>query len=373
MQCQDHASMTKQTGTTANLGLFGINSCNRVPENFWGKNVFNNLFPMSLACWMRAEGIPFVLITSKNGTTQRLEAPIDNLFGLAPDESPHFDFETALKANSDLCHSRAERVDVVIRPTKPEVARSRGLEIKLVVVPDSSTMQSAPDQWAPEIVVRPSTTTNCAIQLYRHLKSLGLLDQARVLLEPRCSQVHAWDNPIEMKSLATDILPALYKIIKMCEQSQLPLMTCAIWKTEGKSPVLCEQAFDIFAWTDCAFMQMVADKSQSATRSARTISRPTRAALRTVRMLFDLFVTQKVNLENILSQMSYRSQDDKDFSISGAQTINYMKHHRLISPAVPRSALNKIILGDGIEQLSPERRLDATLYFTFKYTNAHTR
>jgi hypothetical protein len=41
-----------------------------------------------------------------------------------------------------------------------------------------------------------------------------------------------------------------------------------------------------------------------------------------------------------------------------------MRHVRLTEPKVHRSALSKIILNGGEKLLSPERRFDATIFFT---------
>jgi hypothetical protein len=62
--------------------------------------------------------------------------------------------------------------------------------------------------------------------------------------------------------------------------------------------------------------------------------------------------------------MALGNQTDKEFSASGAVTNQYMKHPRLTVPKVHKSALAQIILNGGELQLSPERRFDATIFFT---------
>lgn len=38
--------------------LFGIAQSNRRPDELWGKNSFNNAFPVALACYMWEQAIP---------------------------------------------------------------------------------------------------------------------------------------------------------------------------------------------------------------------------------------------------------------------------------------------------------------------------
>ena len=58
---------------------------------------------------------------------------------------------------------------------------------------------------------------------------------------------------------------------------------------------------------------------------------------------------------------------DKEFALGGKITRHYMKHARKLNPAVQKTALREIILGGGQDRLSPERRFDATIYFTAKH------
>lgn len=356
--------MTTNSTPEAVPNLYGLASTNK-DGSFWGKNQFNNAFPMSLACWMRDNGKSFVEIYRHNGEVKHRECSISHLFGLKTTEKPHFDFEHGVQANAELCHGVMPRVDVVISPRNRKNDQRRGLEIKLVVVPDSTTVNKHKSNWAPEIVFRPSTSTNAAILLYRNLKTLGHLPKVRKLLDKRCGAIHDWGNPVEMKSRADGLLETLREIIDYAEESQTPLVACSIWRTEAQTPVLSANAFDIFGWTDTIFLDMVCERAESG--RDKGVSRSLRTALRSLKVLQDLVLTGKVNLNIILSTMSFDAQDDKDFAIAGSQTIRYMKHKRLQSPAVPSEALKELILGNGIDNLSPERRLDATLYFAYKY------
>lgn len=345
--------------------LYGIRDCNREPEHFWGKNQFNNVFPMSLACWMRAEGIPYIEVASADGQVVHKEEQIDRLFGLDAGISPYFAFESSYTGFADLCLEGIQRVDVVVGDASDPAQQSRALEIKLVVVPDSTTVRSDPKSWAPEIVFRPSTSTNAAAGLFLNLQRAGLVGRARDIMDPVCASVHDWGNPHEMNARAESILESFLDLIRLTEGEQVPLVMCTVWRTKGKSPVLCDDAFDIFCWTDAMFLRMIVDRALQDKSSV--VSRTKRAALRAVKIVYELIVSYRFNLNVILSSMSFNAQDDKDFAISGSQTIRYMKHDRLFRPILKKDVLSKVILNGGIERLSPERRLDATLYFAYKY------
>ncbi|MFG0292948.1 MAG: HindVP family restriction endonuclease [Phycisphaerales bacterium JB050] len=349
--------------------LFGIDSSNRTPDQLWGKNRFNNAFPVSLACWLRHKGLSFTELAVDGGKLSRRERSIDILLGLSPNEKPHFWFETPFAGHEDLCLAGIERVDVVVAPVRNRSEHRRALEIKLIVVPDKATAGKPEELWAPEIVFRPSTSTNAAAALYLKLKKLNLLKKARDILDPVCSKVHGWGNPVEMSTYAPDIICAFQKLICMTESDQSPLVMCTIWRTEGQSPVLSDSAFDIICWTDCMLLSMICERSGSG--KIGSVSRTTRSALRAVRIVYELILSGRFNLNVIISEMSFNHQDDKDLAINGNQTIRYMKCDRLRSPIIKQDVLKQLILGGGIEHLSPERRLDATLYFAYKYARSN--
>lgn len=355
----------KQDSSQSQPGLYGVIHSNRNPQDYWSKNIFNNVFPMALAAWMRDKEIECPFVVSRDGIIEcELQTP-QSLLGVPEDTTPFFEFEASFDAHSKLCQDKSERVDVVVCNSINRNQQYRFLEIKLVVVPDSASAKGKEAEWAPEIVFRPSTSTNCAMTMYRHLLELNKQDEAISMLEPICNKIHSWSNPTEMMHVSSGLLEILRKLVILTEPNQEPVIACTIWKTDGVSPILAENAFDIFAWTSTAFMHMLCDKANSRSRTG--ISRPLRSALRACRILYELLKSDQVYLERVISDMSFDKQDDKDFSISGKQTIKYMRHKRLRSPAVHRDSLDKIIIGDGIDNLSPERRLDATLYFAYKY------
>ena len=56
------------------------------------------------------------------------------------------------------------------------------------------------------------------------------------------------------------------------------------------------------------------------------------------------------------------TKNDKAFSSSGSVTHKYMACKYLITPRIKKSDIKNIILGNGQNLLSPERRFDAIIY-----------
>lgn len=64
------------------------------------------------------------------------------------------------------------------------------------------------------------------------------------------------------------------------------------------------------------------------------------------------------------TEMAFKHQTDKEFSVNGRITRPYMDCPRMNRFAVKRETLSKIILDGGEKELGPERRFDQTVYYT---------
>lgn len=133
-----------------------------------------------------------------------------------------------------------------------------------------------------------------------------------------------------------------------------------IWKTQGKSPFLAHNAFDIIIWSDFAFTRLFLDSS----KDTNEITRQVRSSLRFARALYEASTTGKIRLNDIYTKMAFQYQTDKEFSVNGKTTVKYIKSKRTYRPSVETLALKDIILNGGEKLLSPERRFDQTIYFT---------
>ena len=75
----------------------------------------------------------------------------------------------------------------------------------------------------------------------------------REIFENSCSSIQMWDNDFEMTHKMATICQSINDFQSQYYQHQKPLLMQTIWKTQGKSPLLAEQAFDIVIWSDYAF------------------------------------------------------------------------------------------------------------------------
>lgn len=172
-----------------------------------------------------------------------------------------------------------------------------------------------------------------------------------------------WDNDYEMTHKIPLVSASLDAFERRYMTRQKPLLMQTIWKTQGKSPLLAEQAFDIVIWSDYAFSRLFID---AAYEVASTMSRPMRAAARLARCLWELSKSGKIRVVDIYRQMAFGNQTDKEFAIGGSKWRQYVRDDRIICPQLHKDIVKKIIQPGYIEKLSPERRFDQTLYFTVR-------
>jgi hypothetical protein len=348
--------------------LYGIGLSNRTGVDLWGKNQFNGCFPTALACWMRDQAMPLLQVTAHSGDETRIDE-VGAAEALATNRAkrPYYNFEAAFSPYLPYLYDpeNIERADLVIGEASNTDAgigeEYRPFEIKLTTVPDNTTVDHDESDWAPELVVRPSTTMHCALGLFH--TALSARSELRDIVEPICKDVSDWSHQKEMLELLREVSGAMSELQSCLEPFQSPLVLQPIWKTKGKSPILADQAFDVFVWTDLALLRVVADRV-AAQSNPKEISRHARALLRVLRILFEVTRTGKVRLANVFSQMTYEHQSDKEFALSGNITLPYLRHRRLVIPAVGKHRLREIILNGGHEMLSPERRFDQSVYFS---------
>ena len=349
--------------------LYGLTHTTRHGKDLWGKNQFNSTFPAALACYMRDNNLPAIYVNlGPDLKTQCTEISIDDVFNTKlANEELFFDFESRYEPYEKLIDHQIERVDLVIRKTKKGKgdkqivpgAAIRALEVKLTVIPDNTTCKNAPDAWFPEMVIRPATTMYCAMSMASRLSQ----DEVKAIFHPVGKAVMQWGNLTEAKALLPKAIEALNSLQQKFYDRQQSLILQPIWRTQGKKPLLDDNAFDIFVWSDYALARVFIDQ---AMKSPNDVSRFGRSALRLTRYLYEYGRAGTAHINNIFADMTYEHQSDKEFSINGAITQRYMNHPRMGTPILGKEILRKIILHGGEEHLSPERRLDQTIYFAYK-------
>jgi hypothetical protein len=344
-------------------GLFGLERSNRnfQRKEAWGKNVFTNALPVSLLCYAAFHEIEPVqllatrLPSGRLGVKQQL-TPASTILKIDPLEAT-FQFETSFKPHQSFTKQKPEKSDVVV--TDAAGNHLQALEIKLTVVPDTTTASRPHDMQSCEIVSRPLMVEQLAVSI---CASFGAQGQSRLnqllnrhLVGPA---YYNWRSESDMLLKMPEILRAVTAVIEDGLPLQSPMVLHPIWRTVGQSPKLEEDCFDIFVWTNMAWTQLLLD---SATNSRSAVSRPQRSLIWLVKMLWDYSIQGSLDKANIFEEITFNKQTDKAASFAGSKTINYLKGEFLSKPRIPSSDLSKVILGGGTGFLAPERRLDAAV------------
>lgn len=292
------------------------------------------------------------------------EIPISQVFK-SGDKNPTdlvFNFESVYEPYQQYSFDDIDGIDLVVKDLDDHFLSP--LEVKLTVLPTDQTSKYTEDRWGCELVIRSATTSYCALGMFDSVKADAR--HVREIFENACSSIQMWDNDFEMTHKMPQLCRSIDQFQKEYYQNQKPLLMQTIWKTQGKSPLLADQAFDIVVWSDYAFSRLFIDGS---TAPATTMSRPMRATARLARCIWELSKSGKIRVADIYRQMAFGNQTDKEFAIGGSKWRQYVTSNRVVRPILPKSAVNEIIEPGNIQRLSPERRFDQTLYFTAQNNN----
>lgn len=346
-------------------GLFGLENSNRnfTKASCWGKNQFNSSFPASLACYMSAKEIPFVYLKlNENLKVTHDEINFEDTFGL-PALSPnlHFAFETVYSSFAPLAEGSVPRADLVtINKDKQPSELLRAIEVKLTALPDSTTYKLDEESFGCELVIRPDTIVYLGLdiaEIYREER--GLIVEK---LSPIVKQINNWEEIEEVKSKIPLMATAIDEILLSKLESQNPFLMQPVWKTIGKSGVLANQCFDIFVWSSFSLTRLFFDNGRVEKKTG--ISRNSRSIVWLFAMIWEFGISGKIDFHNIIDKLTYNTKNDKAFAVSGVVTNPYMKGKILETPRIGKESVKEIILGNGQDFLSPERRLDAAILNT---------
>lgn len=346
-------------------GLYGIKHSNRTVDEHWGKNRFNSSFPTALASYMLEHDLPAIYIrldeNSDKPKVVATEISLQEVFN-TPNKTTDdlsFHFETVFAPYQDFSFDRIDGIDLVVKNTNGEFLTP--LEVKLTVLPTDGTSKLHENKWGCELVIRSATTSYCALGMYNAVKERHR--EVREIFEDTCSSIQMWDNNFEMTHKMPQICSCIDGFQKKFVSFQKPLLMQTIWKTQGKSPLLADNAFDVVVWSDYAFSRLFIDSSNECLNE---MSRPMRATARLARCLWELSKSGKIRMTDIYRQMAFGNQTDKEFAINGDKWRRYVSSDRIITPLLKKEIVNEIIDPQYLKKLSPERRFDQTLYFTMK-------
>jgi hypothetical protein len=336
--------------------LYGIANSNREGDDLWGKNQFNSTFPVSLSCYMRDKGIKAVYIKINEDLKVVVDdISIEEIFNVTePNEKINFLFETKYEPYQMYAYDDIGHIDLVIKEGE---RWCRALEIKLTVLPDQATHHLKKELWSSELVLRPVTTRYAAMSIADSCKNN--FEDVRYIIEPSCKSISDWGNIHEITANKKNIIDSLNDFQQRFCHQQKPFLLQPIWKTTGKQPWLDENAFDVFVWSDYALCRTFLDRS-----SGDSVSRYLRSSARLARILYDLSTRNITNISQIYANMTFNYQTDKEFSLSGRVTRDYLRSPRRTTPLLKKDIIKDLILGGGELKLSPERRFDQTIYFS---------
>ena len=344
--------------------LYGLKNTNRdfSVKDDWGKNVFNNAFPVSLLCYMFSKNINpvYLSIDEQAGNVFHSKISTKDVFAKDPsDDNLFFAFEHQFSPYETLVSSSLPRIDLVISQVRDNLLDDvlRGIEIKLTAVPNNSTAEAKKGDQSAEIVVRPDTIVYIALSIARNfIKDRNELSKYLVITGDK---IKDWNEPAEVAPLMNEISNSLRDLLQSTAGLQEPLLLQPIWRTAGKSLQLEDNCLDAFVWSDYAMARLFIDNSDN--NSSYKITRSARSTIWLFKMLYDYVKLGKINHSATIRNINFGSQTDKAFAMSGVKTINYLRSDELLNPRITKNELKNIILGGGHKMLSPERRFDAAI------------
>ncbi len=335
--------------------LYGLTKSNRdfTKKSAWGKNQFNSAFPAALCCYLASQNLPANYICMENEVSTVKNLEIKNALNIDPaDDQAYFAFESQYTPYQRFVIGSLPRTDLVMQREKTGECRS-GLEVKLTALPDNTTCDMSENHYGCEIVVRPDSIVYLACSI-----ATALQEKLHEIL-PRIDDVN-WTQPSQVVSVIPKIIGILKSIAIHLGPNQTAFLLQPIWKTLGKSPMLADQCFDVFIWSNASFTSFIANIANPGETIVR-INRQTRTAIWLYKMLADIRDKGKFDHKLIIDTMTYNSKNDKAFASAGNITRKYMQCARMTKPILAKEVIRNIILGGGQHLLSPERRLDAIL------------
>ena len=342
--------------------LYGLTSSNtnRSGEQLWGKNQFNSTFPVSLCLKMRDDAVRPVYVTLSSKCEFRCsdkKLSMATVVGRKKD-NPFYAFEASFPPYENYVKGALKKIDLVVHHKKNK-RPYRALEVKLTVVPDSTTASQRSSCWAPELVVRPVSSAYAMLNVAHKLlngSNQQLVERVRDELEAIYSPIRTWNATSEILKHRNQF-KRFSKVLDLLCTIQQPYLIQPIWRTQGTSFEFDVHCFDVFVWSDVSIMALPLDRfiKQGGDRS---VSRPFREVVRHVRALYDLCTKGHFIYDDCYGGMGLDHQTDKAFSVSGIMTRKYLRHPRLERPHYSKEITRELILHGGEKMLKPERRLD---------------
>lgn len=344
-------------------GIFGIKNSNRnhSSADSWGKNQFNNSFPVGLVSYMNSKKIePVYLKVDKNFDVKHGTIGFKDLTGCAFEpENIYYAFESAFAPFDGISSSASiPSIDVVVKNNNASGVHTpaSSFEIKLTTLPDNTTAHLSEDKYGSELVVRPDTIVYQALSICNSLKT-ERAEMAKIL-NPVHQKITNWHDVDEVAKNMGSIIATMEAFVAKFSEKQKPLLIQPVWKTEGKAAIMAENCLDAFVWSDFSLMKLFV-KNQGTARVE--VGRNDRTIVWLFLMLHEFASNGKIDHRNIIDSYTYGTKNDKAFAASGKVTNAIMACKELTTPRITKGEIRNIILGNGQKHLSPERRFDAVI------------
>ena len=344
-------------------------------ERSFGKNIFTNALPISLSVYMAAVlGLDpgWVKAVDRDGRLdiEHGARPLSDIIGVAPEDA-YWCFEEGFNGYDRYATGQVNNSDIVVknRHTGAEVS---AFEVKLTVVPTSSTACKPRNEQSCELVVRPPSIEQLCFSIAAGYGPDRRHDIGDIIAEHlRCPMDYDWSNERYMLDKLRFVTEAAEEIALCNIDKQRPFLLDAIWRTIGKSPALDEEAFDVFFWSDLAFLQFFTKSTWTQIKNCdNRIGRPARSVIWLVKALWDYSTQGLVTFERAHSAITFGGQTDKAGAFTGAVSLDMVKCEQFFHPRIRRDEYLNIVKPEGIRFLSPERRLDGVLVSQYEYQYA---
>lgn len=348
--------------------LFGLDNSNHhfdsKHKDDFGKNIFTNAFPISLACYLDQKGLGPICIEAyvQNGnlTTRQVERPLKDLINCDPAKAIWL-FEESFDEYDSYATGTPNRSDIVVKDLGANKHAS-AFEVKLITVPNSATAKRSRDEQSCELVTRPPSIEQLCFSIAKSFGPNRRHEINDIIAECCVNPMdYDWTSESFMLDHLDKVVLAAETIAKEGVANQNPFALSAIWRTDGQNPVLDKECFDVFVWTDMAFLQLFTD---SAKDGGTSISRPSRSVIWLVKSLLDYAVQGKVTFGKTHAAVTFGAQTDKAASFAGPKMLKFIGGNAFLHPRISSSEYKEIIAPEAFEFLKPERRLDAVLAIT---------
>lgn len=362
--------------------LYGLEHANKdfTEQKNFGKNVFTNAFPLALAQYMaiekQLEVVEIRSIMDQNGfpSTAHNLVPWATIMHTDP-RNAYFCFESVFEPYRQYTNAENPNPSDVVIMDAQTYEPLHPLELKLVVVPNSSTAKRPRIEQSCEVVSRPATVEQIAFSIAHGFTSTRRYDLQRTI------QSHLgmpnefnWHDKNRMIKSLPKIVRATESIIETGIDLQRPLVMVAIWRSKGQNPLLDEEnAFDTFIWTDLSFLQLylnatrntyLDERGELRSKNKGDMTRAARALIWFIRSLWDYSTQHKLDFPRVQGDASYGRQSDKAAAFTrGARDL--LMSDQYLYPRVAGREVDAILKPEAHGFLLPERRLDASLSLRF--------